>query len=113
MDLPGSALDKLLAEEKDDEKAMRRLFLRALGRPPRDVELGPLLAHVRGEAPTGKWAQDEAAEQRRKAAAKGKKRGGKDPFAQLSGSPSKDPRRRAFEDVTVALVNSSEFFFNH
>jgi hypothetical protein len=115
MDLPGAALDKLLAEEPDDEKLVKRLFVRVLGRPATAPELAPLLAHVKGESPTEQRAADAKAEARRAAKKKNKKpkKAGKDPYSHLAGTPSSDPRRRAFEDVLVALVNSSEFFFNH
>lgn len=115
MDLPGAALDKLLAEEPDDEKLVKRLFLRVLGRPASAAEIAPLLAHVKGESPVAKRDEDAKREARRAERKKNKKpkKAGKDPYSHLAGTPSADPRRRAFEDVLVALVNSSEFFFNH
>jgi hypothetical protein len=43
------------------------------------------------------------------------RRGGvQDPFARLGGQVSStDPRHQAYEDLFWALLNSSEFIFNH
>jgi hypothetical protein len=42
-------------------------------------------------------------------------KGGGDPFKALSGRPVRDrtPRVQAYEDLFWALLNSSEFSFNH
>lgn len=66
-------------------------------RSSRTFEAAPLSAR---EPQTRRPRSDaeKKPEERRKA--------GKDPFSHLAGTPSRDPRRRAFEDVLVALVDS-------
>ena len=82
--LPGTALAELLARTTDDAERVRALFLRVLSRPPSSAELDRAVAAVQA---------DEAAARSPRAKVKAKTAG--------------------YEDLLWALLNTSEFAFNH
>ncbi len=97
--VPGSALEEILdSAAGTDAQRIEKLYLRTVGRSPApdEVEL---------------WAKYVASPPPVSAAAGVPKPG--DPLRRLGRRPSADPRRAAFEDVFWALLNSSEFAFNH
>jgi hypothetical protein len=97
--LEGTSVHTILKESANDEDAVRALYLRILSRMASKAELDKAVKYMR-ETP---------------AAPQGPKRGpkkGLDLAASKDKSPS-DPRKDAFEDLAWALLNSSEFAFNH
>ncbi|MDB4943094.1 MAG: hypothetical protein JWP97_2628, partial [Labilithrix sp.] len=103
--IPGSALDDILARPGDDGARIDALTLRVLTRKPSATERATWLAYVQAAAKEPRDARipPPAA-----------KNAGDGPLARLGkkARPA-DPRRAAFEDVMWAMLNSSEFVFNH
>ncbi len=102
--IPGSALEDVLAKPGDDASKIDALVLRILSRTPTDAERAKWVSHVQVAAKTPR------------ATIPPPKRGGPGagPLGRLGnkGAPI-DARRAAYEDVMWALLNSSEFVFNH
>jgi hypothetical protein len=101
-DLPGSALDAILTKPGTDAQHVEDLFVRVLAREPTAQESARWTSYVQSasRAPAGAGA----ARPRRA------RRAG--PLGRLANRRS-DPRRAAYEDVLWAMLNSSEFVFNH
>jgi hypothetical protein len=102
--IPGSALDDVLAKPGDDASKIDALVLRVLSRKPSDAERTKWVNYVQiaGKTP--------------RATIPPPKRGGPGggPLGRLGNRiPPVDARRAAYEDVMWALLNSSEFVFNH
>ncbi|MDB4933088.1 MAG: hypothetical protein JWP87_60 [Labilithrix sp.] len=102
--VPGSALDDVLAKPGDDAGKIDALVLRILSRKPTDAERTTWVNYVQiaGKTP--------------RATIPPPKRGGAGvgPLGRLGNKgPQVDARRAAYEDVVWALLNSSEFVFNH
>lgn len=102
--IPGSALDDVLAKPGDDASKIDALVMRVLSRIPTDAERTKWVSYVQiaGKTPRPTIAPP--------------KRGGPGagPLARLGNKgPAVDARRAAYEDVVWALLNSSEFVFNH
>jgi hypothetical protein len=111
MAVPGSALHEILAAPGDDASKIRALYLRTLSREPDAAEVDRWKAFLEAPRDVVKAAPTPEA--------KGKKKD-RDPLARLDRDrtvrrqPGPDERRRqAYEDLLWALVNSSEFYFNH
>jgi hypothetical protein len=110
--LPGSALEGILASSRSPEETIDGIYWRVLARPPTPEE----------RAEWTKYVQD-ATNPAPAAAKPGKpvpiRRGGNGPLERLAGknqaggAASADPKRAAYEDVFWALLNTSEFLFNH
>jgi Protein of unknown function (DUF1553)/Protein of unknown function (DUF1549) len=105
---PGSALAEVLAMEGGDDAKIRSLYLRTLSREPDAGEVAAaqeVLATPAVDPP-----EDPAADAKPKGKGKGKgkgKRGG-------GGKGGEDQaKKRAYEDLLWALINSSEFALNH
>jgi hypothetical protein len=102
--VPGSALDDVLAKPGDDASKIDALVVRVLSRSPTDDERTRWVNYVQiaGKSP--------------RATIPPPKRGGAGvgPLGRLGNKvPPVDARRAAYEDVVWALLNSSEFVFNH
>jgi hypothetical protein len=102
--LPGSAVDDVLAKPGDDASKIDALVLRVLSRMPTDAERTKWVNYVQiaGKTP--------------RATIPPPKRGGVGvgPLGRLGNRvPPVDARRAAYEDVVWALLNASEFVFNH
>jgi len=105
--LPGSALAQVLAQAGSDADRIEALYLRTLSRKPTDKELAYWSSYVSSARvdPVPPATQKQ----------------GKGPghipalerIQQRAAAGSTDPRRQAFEDLFWALLNSSEFVFNH
>jgi hypothetical protein len=98
--LPGTTLAQVLAMPGGDDARITELYLRTLSRLPTPEELAKWSTFV---------GQEEAANE-------GKlPKGGGDPLRQLNKQKIRDrqPRVQAYEDLFWALLNSSEFAFNH
>jgi hypothetical protein len=101
-DLPGGALAQILAGPGDDAAKTRHIYLRTLSRPPSADEA----------AYWQKYLTD--AQSAPIAAPLPKPKGG--PLEKLESRGAAQPksaRTQAFEDMFWALLNSSEFVFNH
>jgi len=114
--LPGTALAEVLALPGGDDVKIKALYLRTLSREPASDEVARWVAfldapreavHTAGPAPEPR------------AKGKGKKNQRPDPLAAVDRQAKKGPRgadearRQAYEDLLWALLNSSEFYFNH
>jgi hypothetical protein len=102
--IPGSTLDDVLAKPGDDASKIDALVMRVLSRKPTDAERAKWVTYV------------QIAEKTPKATIPPPKRGGPGagPLGRLGNRvPPVDARRAAYEDVMWALLNSSEFVFNH
>lgn len=112
--VPGSALASVLAASSDDEARIRALYLRTLSRPPSPDEVARWKAFL--SEPREVVRSPGPPEPAGKAKGKGNK-AQVDPFVKLDrrkgGAGAGDAHRQAFEDLFWALLNSSEFFFNH
>ena len=102
--IPGSALDDVLAKPGDDAAAIDALVLRVLSRTPTEAERTKWVDYV------------QIAMKTPRATIPPPKRGGPGtgPLGRLGVKAAPvDARRAAYEDVMWALLNSSEFVFNH
>jgi hypothetical protein len=133
-DLPGSALEQILKAPGLDPDKITALYLRTLSRPPTAEELEHFTRYVgepRVDPPASASPSGSAPSQASQAGGRpwGRKLAGKGPNkmrkGQNGGEPeplerleekdaaNQNPKRRAYEDVFWALLNSSEFTFNH
>jgi hypothetical protein len=125
--IPGTALSDVIAMPGGDGAKIESLYLRTLSRKPTLAELTRWVAFV--NAPRDAVVDQSPAlqpptrrEQRRMARpGQGKGRaagGGVDPISRLGAGPrgrsmGAPPQQQAYEDLFWALLNSSEFMFNH
>jgi hypothetical protein len=118
--VPGAALAEILAMPGDDAARVEALYLRTLSRRPTAQELEKGVAFVtapRAAATPGPPPDRPARRGKgKRAGGKGGKKAGNDPLERLdkrARPPAGDPRKQAYEDLFWALLNSSEFIFNH
>lgn len=110
--IPGNALAQVLAAPGDDASKIEALYLRTLSRRPAPAEVARWTTFLNDPRDVTRTASAPEAEQ-------GKDRGGKgqvDLPPALKRRLEKRPgtaREQAYEDLLWALLNSSEFFFNH
>lgn len=105
----GTALDSILASNRATKDAVTAMYLRALSRMPNAEEIASASDYVDGATAEPPATTGAGAE--RKKRGKGKA----DPLTQLArkNPVTLDPKRAAYEDLYWALLNSSEFVFNH
>jgi hypothetical protein len=101
-DLPGGALSAVMAAPGDDASKIAQLYLRTVSRPPTSDEIAFWQKYVADTqaAPPGAPRPKPKGDALEKLAMRG-------------AAGSRDPRTQAFEDMFWALINSSEFVFNH
>ena len=105
---PGSALNAVAESGGSDAQKVDKLFMRTLSRAPTKEESETWATYIAAaNAPASAPA----------AAAPNGKNVKNDPLARLgrrkpNAAPT-DPKRAALEDLQWALLNSSEFLFNH
>ena len=123
--IPGAALAEVLSLSGDDMKKIESLYLRTLSRKPTPAEqkkwaefiYSPRKVVSPGESadPQQPLTPRERRQLMQELQKQNARRGGsQDPFARLGGRvTTTDPRHQAYEDLFWALLNSSEFIFNH
>jgi hypothetical protein len=122
--LPGTTLGALLAAKQTDEATLEALFLQVLSRRPTPAETSRYLAFVTSAEQRAAQAaknDDPAASDppKRDAAvdskSKGKGKGERNALSRLTAKKrvANNPKQDAWEDLTWALLNSTEFVFNH
>jgi hypothetical protein len=101
--IPGTTIAQVLAMPGGDDLKVQALYLRTLSRMPTPEETAKWVTYIS--------SGDLEAENAKKP---GKANGG-DLFKQLGNKPLRDrsPKVQAYEDLFWALLNSSEFVFNH
>jgi hypothetical protein len=113
--VPGTALADLLAMPLSDGEKIEALFLRTVSRRPTADELKRLVEYLAAKrevvlSPAGGGVA-------RLPPLRGKGAGVPDPLERLNVRYAKSyqptPKDQAFEDLFWALLNSSEFFFQH
>jgi hypothetical protein len=97
--LEGTTVSAILKDTTTDEDAVRRLYLQILSRQPTDQEIAKGAKYMRETPAAPREPKKPAKNQLDRAAMKDK--------------GPRDPRKEAFEDLAWALLNSSEFAFNH
>jgi len=121
--IPGTALADVLGMNGSDAQKIEALYMRTLSRKPTDSEVKKWVAFVNtprevvseaGGAPGVNRRQARQATMNKQGAKKGNT--GYDPLARARGkmgANDQDPKSQAYEDLFWALLNSSEFLFNH
>jgi hypothetical protein len=118
----GDALDAVLARGQGDAAAIEALYLRTLSRPPSPEEVDHWVRFV--NAPRDEALAEGPPVPPRPASRPGAGGGGGGARAAFVGErrlaraerlvPRREtPKQQAYEDVLWALLNSSEFIFNH
>jgi hypothetical protein len=113
--IPGSALTSVLATKTSDGDVVDDLYLRVLSRPPTAEERAAAVEYVHHATTGGAGTAGQAAPLPSGRAKPKKENKRPDPLNRLGNKnrSTQDPRTAAFEDVMWALLNSSEFSFNH
>ncbi len=123
--VPGSALDTILQAKNADADKISALYLRTLSRPPSPDELAYWTHYVTEPHPVEMSPPPAPLPPPKPAILPRKKNGklakaakppGPDPLARLEARDINihpDSRRQAYADLFWALLNSSEFTFNH
>jgi hypothetical protein len=118
--VPGMTLAGILDFPADDALKIEALYLRTLSRKPTAAETKRWIEYV--DAPREVVAENKAQEKRelqRLAREKGAKNPKKNPLGALDRATRKldpsepTPKQQAYEDLFWALLNSSEFMFQH
>ncbi len=99
--IPGGALADVMARPGADADKIEWLYLRALSRKPGEDEIALWQKYIADAiaAPAGARTKPKAPDPLRRLESK--------------GAAKRDARTQAFEDILWALLNSSEFVFNH
>ena len=123
--IPGTTLSEVMAMQGEDPAKIEALYLKALSRKPTATEVtkwtdylnAPRQITVDDSAPVAPLTRREQAQMAKPPQGKKKMSGGPDPFNRLGGGRSKSTgttaKQQAYEDMFWALLNSSEFMFNH
>jgi hypothetical protein len=122
--IPGTALAQVLALPGGDAQKIESLYLRTLSRKPTTTELKKWTEFL--NAPRDAIITDNPVVNERPLARRGRpmppitpenrRAAGQDPLGRLGNrfaGASTDPKVQAYEDLFWALLNSSEFMFNH
>jgi hypothetical protein len=121
--IPGAALPTVLAMPGDDKDKIEALYLRALARLPTQPEIERWIAFVNAPndlaaPPTAPSPDKKGDKPDKKGEKKAPKKGGGGPggaeraLDRLTPKGA-TPKQQAYEDLFWALINSSEFYFNH
>ncbi len=102
-----TSLFAALKAAPSDEARVATLYLRTLGRPPRDAELAAGVAAL-SEGSRGARGARLATQPPKRLP-----KGGPDPLRGLPPPRAADAKTAAIEDLLWALLNASEFAFNH
>jgi hypothetical protein len=121
--IPGAALSKVLAMQGGDAKKIEELYLRTLSRKPTPGEIKRWTDFVNAprfvvetEPPQEATPLRRANRQQMPSQPMRRALGNQDPLSRLAQRfkmPDPTPEQQAYEDLFWALLNSSEFLFNH
>ena len=129
--IPGAALTEVMALPGSDSEKVESLYLRTVSRLPSKKEIAywskfvntPRAIAQTFTPPTGQErsrlaGSGEGVEQnlQEKTARQERRTGGADPLGRIAGRFAQrtgTPKQQAYEDMFWALLNSSEFIFNH
>lgn len=118
--IPGTALADVRGMQGSDEDKIESLYLRTLSRQPTQVELKRWVAYVNSPRETVRDPNLLPVPRRVAMPAKGGKKSapntGFNPLARAANQLQRaesTPKDQAYEDLFWALLNSSEFLFNH
>jgi hypothetical protein len=119
--IPGTALSELESITDGDDACIEALYLRTLSRKPNPAELSMWRAYLNAPRPIASTSPAAVATQpdttrAKKNNKKGAPNAGYNPLARAVGklrTASVTPKQQAYEDMMWALLNSSEFMFNH
>jgi hypothetical protein len=122
--IPGTALADVMAMPGGDDKKIESLYLRTLSRKPTATELSKWMAFVNTSRDTVETADTAPMSPRlarlqqngQKVKKKNKMPNGNfDPLGRAArrAGIQESPKQQAYEDLFWALLNSSEFIFNH
>jgi len=120
-DIPGTALADVLAADGTEADKIEALYLRTLSRKPTSAEVTQWTQFVNEPRDVTKQRPNPAQPAPARGGKKGKaqgagKKGPGEPLGRFGGripTVARTAKDQAFEDVFWALLNSSEFFFNH
>jgi hypothetical protein len=119
--IPGTALAEVQGMPGSDEEKITSLYLRTLSRNPTSTEIKRWVAYVNTPRETvngGRMtpAARKSAEAPGKGGKKAQPNAGFNPLARAANQLQRaesTPKDQAYEDLFWALLNSSEFLFNH
>jgi hypothetical protein len=121
--IPGTALADVMAMPGEDAQKIESLYLRTVSRKPTAAELRKWTTYVTAprevilddSAPQPPPTRRQAQQMLKPKQGKKNMSGGPDVLARLGArnATSQTPQQQAYEDVFWALLNSSEFMFNH
>jgi hypothetical protein len=123
--IPGTALSEVLSLPGGDREKIESLYLRTVSRKPTAQETAKWTQFVnapRDVVLNGQVTSNQQPRLRPREVMKAMQAGGKgrnagpDPLARFAprmAAASADPKTQAYEDLFWALLNSSEFMFNH
>lgn len=118
--IPGTALAEVMSMQGDESGKIRSLYLRTLSREPTATETNRWISFLNARRETVtesvQPSQNAPSDKVRTGNKKQPPAGTFNPLARAAGRMSivnQSPKQQAYEDLFWALLNSSEFAFNH
>lgn len=116
--IPGSTLETVFAMPDDDSARIEALYLRTLSRKPTPAEIKRWIGYLNAPRQVVSEMTVRSAPEDAKMPRKKRTGPAPDPLNRLNSrlvtsARSYSPKQQAYEDLFWALLNSSEFIFNH